>query len=196
MGRLLLRFFLVIPNLLSKPKLFDLMDNRISIRFEDAGLFVLPFEDIKRLRFYDPVAKKKRPLLFKVLDSWYLEDDLALTFFQLLRNKRKGIPYSFGFSSKEGAVYVERIGAISFLRRLFLPWLNVRGKAKLIALTPANPKEFFEQLTTAYEKWKRHNPRNAERNRSPVVVTREFLSTNSRHARSFRAATSHSSTNY
>jgi hypothetical protein len=39
-----------------------------------------------------------------------------------------------------------------------LPWFNLPERAKLLALTPADPHEFFEQLTVAYEKWKRRTP--------------------------------------
>jgi class 3 adenylate cyclase len=149
-------FLLVIPNLRKKPKIFDLMDDQIRVRFKNGSLFVIPFADIKRFRFYDPVVSKKRPLVFRIFDFRYLEDDLSVTFFQLLKRKlKRGFPYSFGFSSKKGGIYVERIGGVSFLLQSVLPWLNVPAKAKLIALTPTNPGEFFDQLKIAYEKWKR-----------------------------------------
>ena len=154
-GGLFYSFFIVIPILRKKPKIFDLMDDQIRIRFKEGGLFVIPFADIKQFRFYDPVASKKRPLVLKIFDSWYLEDDLSVTFFQLLKRKqKKGIPYSFGFSSKEGGIYIERIGGISFHLRRVCPWLNIPANAKLIALTPTNPGEFSDQLKIAYEKWK------------------------------------------
>jgi hypothetical protein len=149
-------FFIVIPSLRKKPKIFDLMDDQIRVMFKDGSLFIIPFTDIKRLRFYDPIASKKRPLVLRIFDSWYLEDDLSMTFFQLLKRRQKNrFPYSFGFSSKEGGIYIERIGGVSFHIRRVRPWLNVPAKANLIALTPTNPREFFDQLKIAYEKWKR-----------------------------------------
>jgi len=155
---LYLSFFFVIPNLRKKPKIFDLMDDHIRVMFEDGSLFVIPFADMKQFHFYDPVANKKRPFVFKMLDPWYLEDDLSKPFFQLLKRKKRGIPYSFGFSSKEGGITIERIDGISLLLRLARPWLHTPATAKLMVLTPSNPREFCDQLKIAYEKWKRRNP--------------------------------------
>jgi hypothetical protein len=151
-------FWFIVPFFRKKPKIFDLTEDKIRVIFKDASIFVIPFADINRFRFFDPIAKRKRPLVFKIFDALYLEDDLSVSFFQLLkRNRKRGNPYPFGFSSKEGGLYVERVTGVAHLR-IVLPWLNVPAKAKLIALTPTNPREFFDQLKIAYEKWKRRNP--------------------------------------
>ena len=148
-------FQFIVPIFRRKPKIFDLLEDQIRVIFQDAVVFVIPFAEISRFRFYDPELARKRPLRFKMFDLSYLEDDLAVNSFQQIMNKlKRGNPYWFGFSSKEGGITIERLGGVGLLR-VFLPWLNVPSKAKVIALTPANPREFFDQLKIAYEKWKR-----------------------------------------
>lgn len=150
----------IIPIFQKKPKIYDLLDDEIRIVFKDTSVFVIPFSDIRRFRFYDPSVQSKRSLLWKVLDPVYvMDDDKSLTAFQRLKRslKPKILPYSFGFSSKEGGVIVERFSGIKSLR-IALPWFNLPEKANLLALTPADPLEFFEQLKVAYEKWKRRKP--------------------------------------
>jgi hypothetical protein len=150
-------FLGVVPFLRGKPKLFDLMENQLRIIFDDGSFHVISFEIIHSVRFIDPEIRKSRTLFRKLIDpfcrvattrklsptSWF--KDVFLNFLP---------PYSFGISSREGEINIQKKKGSRFLRFIF-PWLNSPRRCKDISLFPYDAWEFFEQSRIAFYSWKR-----------------------------------------
>jgi len=67
------------------------------------------------------------------------------------------MPYSIGIRGmNKEAVYIVRKSGFNLLK-ILIPWLHTLSKSKNYVLHPSEPREFFDQLSVAYEKWKRLN---------------------------------------
>jgi hypothetical protein len=154
---ILLLFYGVLPAIRSQPKMIELLEDRIAIRFKSCKVFSLHFSEIESIRLFDRTQKKERALKYRLLDPFHrIADYSKFGFVMWLSEVVLGIlpPFFFGFGSKRGEVLIRRKKGWNRLR-LFFPWLNTSKRSRAISLTPSDPREYFQQLEVAYEKWKR-----------------------------------------
>jgi hypothetical protein len=163
-GLLILLFYFVIP-LLNPVKIFDLMSDRIEILLGKNKIFAIPFSDIEFIRFVIPQKGLFTKILYKEVDQFnamneYKEISFG-EYWQLFRNKQKGVGFDIGLPIQKGKLIIGRKApGISWFYFL-LPWKRslIFERGRYGNLFPSEPEEFFDQLSVAYEKWKRANPR-------------------------------------
>ena len=154
---LLFTYFGIVPAFKGRPKLFDIMDDSVRVLLKKSNLVTIPFSEIQDVMFFDPKLKKTRPLSRKILDPFCrLAGDSKFTFGVWFREVATDIlpPYSFAFGSKEGEIQIRRKKGAN-RRRLLMPWLNSAKRARVVSISPSNPREFFDQLQVALTKWKK-----------------------------------------
>jgi class 3 adenylate cyclase len=154
---LLFVYFGILPAFKGRPKLFDITDDSVRVLSRSAKSITISFAEIRDIMFFDPQMKKTRSLSDKILDPFFRlagaqKFTVGLWFREVVTNVLP--PYSFGFGSKEGEIQIGRWKGAN-RRRLLMPWLNSPRRARVISISPANPKEFYEQLQVAMAKWKR-----------------------------------------
>jgi class 3 adenylate cyclase len=152
--------FFLLSIMFQKIKLFDLMSDRLEIVKGDNKRFSLLFSDIRSIIFY---GKKKGSLikyLYKEADQYksIARDDRYSILTQLKAFRFiHMMPYSIGIRGmNKEAVYIVRKSGFNLLK-ILIPWLHTLSKSKNYVLHPSEPREFFDQLSVAYEKWKRSN---------------------------------------
>ncbi|MFC1839333.1 adenylate/guanylate cyclase domain-containing protein [Thermodesulfobacteriota bacterium] len=152
--------FFLLSIFLQKIKLFDLMNDRLEIVKGDNKRFSILFSDIKSIIFYGKEKGSLIRYLYKEADQHKSigADDKSSIFTGLKTFRFTGMmPYSIGIGgSSLGSVYIVRKSGFNLLK-ILIPWLNTLEKSKNYMLHPSDPKEFFDQLHIAYEKWKRAN---------------------------------------
>jgi serine/threonine protein kinase len=153
---LLFTYFGIVPAFRGRPKLFDITDDSIRVISRSAKSLSIPFSEIKDIWFFNPKAKKARPLASKILDPFYRLPETAkftikIWFTEVVTNLLP--PFSFGFGSKEGEIQIRKFKGGN-RRRLLMPWLNTPKRSRLVSISPSNPKEFYEQLDVSMKKWK------------------------------------------
>ena len=121
-------------------KLFELMSDRLEIVKVNNIKFPILFSDIKSMKFFG----REKGSLVKQLSK---EADAM---------KWQEFPYYVGIEGASGKILISRKSGVNRLRYL-LPWLNTLEKSRHYSLCPSEPKEFFDQLCVAYEKWRRTN---------------------------------------
>jgi len=84
-----------------------------------------------------------------------VQDYSKVTLWKLLKRWSLRVPgHSFGFSSAAGEIQVIRKKGIAGWQLVF-PFLYVARFSRIFVLSPSDPKEFHEQLETAYAKWQK-----------------------------------------
>ena len=165
---------------LQRIRLFDLMSDRLEIVKKNNKKVAIPFSDIELIRFAKTV--KPKTLITKILyitKTLYKEVDQNNTMeeyheisdFQSLKKgmkllKKASIPYEIGIADRWTrnigiTITILRKSGIGWLKVLF-PWLHTLENSRCYVLQPTEPMEFSEQLSVAYEKWKRTNVRPLE----------------------------------
>ena len=153
----------VIPFLRGRPKLYDLMEDQVRILFRDSTNISIHFSEIEALRFFDPRKNATRPFRYKMIDpmsrlSHYGNMTFGRWFKDVLLNVLP--PYSFGFGSKQGEIHIQLNSGSRGLRVLF-PWFNTPLRSRDMSLLPFAPKEFYQQLEIAFEKWRQAQSKSA-----------------------------------
>ena len=167
---LLFTYFGIIPAFRGRPKLFDITDDAIRVISRSAKSLSIPFDQVKDVWFFDPKAKKARPLASKILDPFYrLPDSSKFTIGIWLKEVVTNVlpPFSFGFGSKEGEIQIRKFKGGN-RRRLLMPWLNSPNRARLVSISPSNPKEFYEQLQVSLKKWQQEKTRKSGISKVPT----------------------------
>jgi hypothetical protein len=145
-----------------KIKLFDLISDRLEIVKSDNKRFSILFSNIKTIIFYGKEKGSLIKYLYKETEqNKSMVDDDKPSVFARFKAYRfiKMMPYSIGTrGNKKEAVYIVRKSGFNLLK-ILIPWLNTLAKSKNYVLHPSEPREFFDQLSVAYEKWKRANIR-------------------------------------
>ena len=149
-------FYGVLPAIRKRPKMIELLEDHIMIRFKSNKVFNIYFSEIESIRFFDKTQKSKRALKYRLLDPFhriadYSKFGIAMWFNEVFL----GIlpPFFFGFGSKKGEILIQRKKGWNKLR-LLMPWLNTSKRSRTLSLTPSDPREYFQQLELAYTKWK------------------------------------------
>jgi class 3 adenylate cyclase len=148
-------FYGVLPAMRGRPKVIELLEDRIVIHFKGGRIFDVQFSEIASIRFFDHKDKSLRPLKYRILDPFHrIQDYSKFGFLQWINDVVLGMipPFFFGFGSKKGEIIIERKMGWNKLR-LFIPWLNTRKKSLSVSLTPSDPQEYYQQLLVAYAKW-------------------------------------------
>jgi class 3 adenylate cyclase len=157
---LMIIYVYIIPTIFQRIKLFDLVSDKIEVLKGNNKRFSILFSDIKSIGF---CSRKKGSLLkyiYREVDQYNAmkEYDEILIFnlwWKELNDFKR--PYPIGIGTK-GQIIISRKSGFGKLR-LLLPWLHTLEKCQHYSIQPSEPKEFFEQLLVAYEKWKRANAR-------------------------------------
>jgi hypothetical protein len=150
-------FLGVIPFLRGRPKLYDLLEDQVRILFQDGSQYTIHFSEIAAVRYFDREMNKNRPLLRKIIDPLSrVAANKKITLISWIKNVVFNImpAYTFGYNSKKGEIHIRRKKGFRLLRFIF-PWFNSPSKSKDIGLLPSAPKEFFEQLRHAVQRWQK-----------------------------------------
>jgi hypothetical protein len=150
-------FFGVAPALRGRPKMIELLEDRVTLHFRRGKVHTLHFYEIRSIRFFDYEQKSQRPLKYKLLDPFYRITDYSRFGVSMwFKEVALGIlpPFFFSAGSKKGEIIVERKKGWERMR-LLMPWLNTPKKSRAIILNPSDPKEYYQQFTVAYAKWKK-----------------------------------------
>jgi class 3 adenylate cyclase/predicted Ser/Thr protein kinase len=153
---LLFTFFGIMPAFRGRLKLFDIVDDAIRVISRKGQSIIIPFGEIKDIWFFDPIAKKARPLASKILDPFYrMPTSSSFTIKSWIRDVLTNVlpPFSFGFGSRKGEIQIVKYKGGN-RRRLIMPWLNSAAKCRLISISPSDPKEYYDQLQLSMKKWK------------------------------------------
>jgi class 3 adenylate cyclase len=155
-GGLMFTFFGLIPFFRRTAKVYDLTEKGVRVTFRGNKCVNLDFADMDVILFRDLSSKRKRRWLHRILDPFgRIQDDSAITLWYLLKHWRLRVPgYSFGFSSRSGEIQVIKRKGLASLQLIF-PFLYNSRLCRIFVLSPSDPKEFFEQLETAYAKWRK-----------------------------------------
>jgi class 3 adenylate cyclase len=147
----------VVPFLRGKPRLYDLMEDRVKIVFADATSITIHFSEIEQVKLWDANTNKLRPMLRRILDPFGMMDPSEpLTMSTWFKGVMGNIlpPYSFGIGSGKAEIHVRLTSGASTLR-LLLPWLNTPMKSRMLSIHPFDTKEFYVQCEVALMKWAR-----------------------------------------
>jgi hypothetical protein len=147
----------VVPFLRGKPRLYDLMEDRVKIVFGDASSITIHFSEVEQVKLWDANTNKIRPMLRRILDPFGMMDPAEpLTprtwFLGVMGNILP--PYSFGIGSGRAEIHVRLTSGASALR-LLLPWLNTPMRSRMLSIHPFDTKEFYVQCEVALMKWAR-----------------------------------------
>jgi class 3 adenylate cyclase len=148
-------FLGVVPFLRGRPKLYDLMEDRIRVIYRDGTTLTIHFSEIESIRLLSKRVKAHRPFRYKLLDPFGRIPDYGnLTFGVWVREVLLNIlpPYSFGYGSTSGEVLVTLREGYRILR-LILPWSNTPMRSRDLSLAPNDGREFFFQLDVAFKRW-------------------------------------------
>jgi class 3 adenylate cyclase len=151
----------VVPFLRGRPKLYDLMEDRIRVIYKDATTLTIHFSEIESIRLLSTKAKKSRPFRYKLLDPFgRVLDYSAMTFGVWVKDVLMNIlpPYSFGYGSQQGEVLVTLKEGFRTLRVIF-PWSNTPVKSRDLSLAPNDGREFYYQIDAAFKRWKSQKKR-------------------------------------
>ena len=153
-------FFGVIPFVRGRPRSYDLLEDSLRVVLANGRSFSISFGEIAETWYYDPVAKASRPLLAKIVDPFFRVADYKSLSFRIWARKvflNVLPPYSFGFGARQGEIIICRKTGVERLRQL-LPFLNTAKRSRVLGLSPADPKEFYEQMGTAMQRWRSRTP--------------------------------------
>jgi len=154
-GTLVLFSFLI--QMSRRIKLFDLMSDRIEIVKRNDIRFSILFSDIESMSiiYY---GKKGIPskLLYKTADKYISMKIPSVTFTKMrLHDLKLGPGYVLGVGPGE-VIKVTRKSGYAW-SKILLPWRNTFENSRGYELHVSEPREFFDQLCVAYDKWKRTN---------------------------------------
>ena len=142
-------------------KLFDLMSDRLEFVKEDNERFSIPFSDIESIKIIIPEKRSgflglSTKSLYKTADQYNAMEDYEQVP-NIKINRRQELPFAYTIGlGRKGSILIKRKSGYNLLKML-MPWLDTLKKSKYYALCPSEPREFFDQLFIAYEKWKRLN---------------------------------------
>jgi class 3 adenylate cyclase len=170
------------PGLRGSPALYELLEDRIQAIYSTGRTYVIHFSDIMtvsyfRLRIHNTLRRSFRSS-FTVLSSalpWKVQlfagrDDLA-------------VPVSLGFAARNGSIHIRRVAGNRAPKFHFIPWKITPDECKDIEISPSQPREFFNQLRIALERWrqfadggtaKRKNDKPAVQGGVVLVLTPKF----------------------
>jgi class 3 adenylate cyclase len=145
----------VVPFLRGRPRLYDLMEDRVRILFRDGTSIAIHFSEIDRVRLWDAKTNLLRPLRYRILDPFgRLDGTEPLTLRAWVREVLMNIlpPYSFGVGTGKAEIHI-RLHAGATVSRFFFPWVNTAMRSKLLSIHPSDTKEFYVQCEVALMKW-------------------------------------------
>jgi class 3 adenylate cyclase len=145
----------VVPFLRGRPKLYDLMEDRIRMIYKDGTTLTIHFSEIESVRLLSARARASRPFRYKLIDPFgRVLDYNSLTLRSWVKDVLLNVlpPYSFGFGSQQGEVLVTLREGYRSLRVIF-PWSNTPVRSRDLSLAPNDGREFFYQIDVAYKRW-------------------------------------------
>ncbi len=156
--------FKMFQPLRSRPTLFELFEDRIELMFDNGISYAIPFGEIFLVHYFLRPLKASGVTLWRWLSANMkgANSDYGVSIVSNMVSAAETIsPYSFGFGSKKGEIHIRKKTGASFVSKesQMRPWKVGYVHERDIAITPAEPKEFYDQLAVALEKWKRvHEP--------------------------------------
>ncbi|MFC1839338.1 adenylate/guanylate cyclase domain-containing protein [Thermodesulfobacteriota bacterium] len=151
-------FFIILIPLFRRIRFFDVTDDSMEIVKGKNKRFSIPFSEIESIIHFKKKKGSIHKYLYKMIDRYnVIKDYQEVSSFRL--SKMTFGPYDIGIGSgKKGQIYITRkSGTITWVKFL-LPWMHTLEKSKRYSLGTSEPEEFYDQLSVAYEKWKRTNP--------------------------------------
>jgi class 3 adenylate cyclase len=145
----------VVPFLRGRPKLYDLMEDRLRVIYRDGTTLSIHFSEIGSLGIVNNRTQRLRPFRYKLLDPFgRISDYGSLTFGLWLKEVALNLlpPYSFGYGSTQGEVLI-RLKEGFRAMRVIIPWWNTPVRSKDLSIAPNDAREFYAQLEVAFKKW-------------------------------------------
>jgi hypothetical protein len=137
-----------------RAKAFALFDDRVESILSSGASFAIPFSDIAFFHFFEGGGKRTVWSYFK--GTWNRDIYFSIhAGLKLIAHRLN--PTSFGFGSKNGEIHIRKKTGLAFMsfKTFVRPWKFRLSAQRDLSLTPAEPREFHNQLLTAYEKWLR-----------------------------------------
>ena len=164
-----------------RPMIFDLFEDRIQLTFTSGKSYAIGFEDIFLVHYYARGKAVPGQNRWRSVKSFLGGQDMTLSASPVTSSalsQEMISPYAFGFGSRKGEIHIRKKAGVAFASResFVKPWKVDYLRERDVAITPTEPKEFYDQLLTAYEKWRRlHDPVHAaahpEKPASPALLT-------------------------
>ncbi len=158
-------------------RLYDILEDHILITLSDGSVLRIPYAEIiatqlRSFRGFNTSVPKYLSGLFKRLKGNYsfaLRWAFPWNVYFTQNRKHNVAPPVLGISAKEGMIVVYKRTGYGLRKRMLNPWvLFVPAKSKEIGLTPANPAEFYKQLSFAFEKWRLKYDYRSYKNAAPL----------------------------
>ena len=147
----------IVYSLKPKPTLFEVFEDRIESFYDSGYSYAIPFSEIFLIHFYQkPKWNLFNELKFVSKHKNELRESLSIT---RAKAREMILPASIGFGSPAGEIHILKKTGESMVssESILKPWKVGYSRERDIAITPAEPKEFYDQFITAYTKWKRAN---------------------------------------
>ncbi|MEW6509615.1 MAG: adenylate/guanylate cyclase domain-containing protein [Bacteroidota bacterium] len=147
----------VVPFLRGRPKLYDLMEDRVRVIYKDGTTLSIHFSEIANLSLVNNRTKRLRPLRYKILDPFgRISEYGSMTFKVWLKEVALNIlpPYSFGYGAAHGEILLQLREGFRTMR-VVIPWWNSPIKSRDLTVAPNDAREFYAQFEVAYKKWRK-----------------------------------------
>lgn len=147
-------------------ELYDVLEDRVAVTLPNKSELVIPFADISTFYLRTALGTNAsltqylRTLMKRIQGNYAMMLAIALPwrvlFLEARKDRANGV--TFGVVGKEGMIVVIRKGGISVYKRLLKPWLWLQpAKNNDLVFTPTHPREFYEQFSLAFEKWRKRS---------------------------------------
>ena len=121
--------------------------------------YIIPFSEIKLIHIFKKSEGSTLNYKYKEVDQYHsMKDYIEVPGYKLWLKNLSKVFYSIGserIEDKErGIIHISRKSGRNWLS-VILPWFHSLERSNNLFLSVSNPEEFFDQLSVAYEKWKR-----------------------------------------
>ncbi len=153
-------FWLILP-VFKRIKLFELMSDRLEIKKPNNEKYIIPFSEIELITIFKKPKGSILNLKYKEVDQYRsMKDYIDVPGYKIWFKNVSKVYYSIGVESgankKRGIIHISRKSGRNWLSLIF-PWFYSLERSNHLLLALPDPEEFFDQLSVAYEKWKRAN---------------------------------------
>ena len=148
-----------------RAKAFTLFDDRVESILSSGASFAIPFSDVAFFHFFERKRGGMRSLWSYFKGNWNRDIYLSMhASLKLIAHRLN--PTSFGFGAQNGEIHVRKQTGLAFIsiKTFIRPWKFRLSAQRDLSLTPTEPREFYDQLLTAYEKWRRKTGRSTTMN--------------------------------
>jgi class 3 adenylate cyclase len=145
----------VVPFLRGRPKLFDLMEDRLRVIYKDGTTLSIHFSEVQHIGLVNTKAQKMRSFRYKLIDPFgRVPDYRTMTFGSWFKDVVLNAlpPYAFTYGTARGEILITLFEGYRFMR-IVIPWWNSAFKSRDLSIAPLDAREFAVQVDVALKKW-------------------------------------------